>query len=98
MTNETELSRNDSLLLMCMWPVLHSRGWTWRGEVGQSHPWPDQAKPIWGFLDFNVHQPATGHNLYFGPDFFGFDILGGNGVHGGVQASPNSKYMGVRKL
>ena len=66
--------------------------------VGLFWAWPDQAKPIWGFLDFNVHQPATGHNLYFGPDFFGFDILGGNGVHGGVQASPNSKYMGVRKL
>ena len=53
---------------------------------------------IWEFLDFNVHQPSTGHNFYFGPEFFGFDILGGNGVHGGVQASPNSKYMGVKKI
>ena len=60
--------------------------------------WPGQAKPIWGFLDFNVHQPSTGHNFYFGPDFSGFHILGGNGGHGRVRASPNWKYMGVKKL
>ena len=68
------------------------RGWVYSGP-GQIRP-----SPYGGFSISMCTSLLPGTTYILDLIFFGFDILGGKGVHGGVQASPNSKYMGVRKL
>ena len=58
--------------------AVHGEDWPRAGRgAGLFWAWPGQARPIWGFLDFNVHQPSTGHNFCFGFDLLGFEFCWG---------------------